>query len=106
MPDPLSFILGQLGISLNTNWKAPKNPFDPEDINAAERALIFILGWFAEPIYGSGNYPAVMLSRIARRSKEQGMAKSRLPEFTDDDIKMIKRKLCIEIHTNVWNIAS
>ena len=77
---------------MNTNWKAPKNPFDPEDIDASEKALKFVLGWFAEPIYDSGNYPDIMHSRIARRSKVQGEKRSRLPEFTDDEIRLIKSK--------------
>ena len=88
---------GQVGITLNTNWKAPGNPFDPEDIDAAERSLQFILGWFAEPIYGTGNYPEIMRSRIAKRSNLQVSEKSRLPEFTDDEIRMIKGKFFLKL---------
>lgn len=42
------------------------------------------------PIYSqNGNYPKIMIDRIGELSKKQGFSKSRLPVFTDDEIKMI-----------------
>ena len=81
---------GKVGITLNTDWEVPKNPNDPADLDAAERAEQFRLGWFANPIFGDGDYPAVMRSRIDSRSKAENLSESRLPSFTDEDKKVIK----------------
>ncbi|VDI62105.1 lactase-phlorizin hydrolase, partial [Mytilus galloprovincialis] len=54
---------GQVSIVLNTAWYEPKNPSDPRDIEAAEQALQFRLGWFAHPIYVNGDYPDIMKQR-------------------------------------------
>ena len=88
-----SFILlGFVGISLNIVWKEPKTR-DPKDIEATERAMQFDLGWFANPIYGNGDYPEVMKKQIARKSKENGLPRSRLPEFTPEEIERNRGKL-------------
>ncbi|XP_060064598.1 uncharacterized protein LOC132544951 [Ylistrum balloti] len=71
---------GQVSLVLYSEWMEPKNAEDPSDIEASERAMQFKLGWFAEPIFGSGDYPAVMKSRVPE---------ARLPEFTDDQRSMI-----------------
>lgn len=63
-----------------------------EDQRASERALQFYVGWFMHPIYGKhGNYPKVMIERIGELSEKQGFSKSRLPEFTPEEIKMIHK---------------
>ncbi|KAJ8879138.1 hypothetical protein PR048_019744 [Dryococelus australis] len=49
------------------------------------------LGWFAHPIYSKeGDYPAIMKDRIAKRSKDQGLPRSRLPEFDDYWVNYIR----------------
>ena len=78
---------GFVGISLNIVWKEPKTN-DPRDVEATERAMQFDLGWFANPIYGDGDYPEVMRKQIARKSMENGLMRSRLPEFTPAEIEM------------------
>ncbi|CAK0873639.1 unnamed protein product [Prorocentrum cordatum] len=66
---------GSIGIVFNQNWFEP-NSTEPKDVAAAERALLFGLGWFADPIFsGTGDYPAPM--RAVFRS--QGVD---LPVFT------------------------
>lgn len=77
-----------VGISLNSDWWVPKNVENPADWNAADRALSFHLGWFADPIYASGDYPDAMKEYITRHST----GNSRLPEFTDEEKAMIKGK--------------
>lgn len=48
-------------------------------------------GWWANPVYGpKGNYPQVFIDRIAERSGLEGYRKSRLPAFTNEEIKYIK----------------
>jgi len=69
---------GTIGITNNCDWREPLTD-KPEDIDAAERALLFFLGWFADPIY-LGDYPKVMKDRLDNR----------LPEFTDEQKKLLK----------------
>lgn len=78
---------GQVSIVLNTNWSEPKTNTS-EDVDATERALQFNFGWFANPVF-NGNWPQVMIDRIANRSKLEGLARSRLPEFTQEEIDYV-----------------
>lgn len=68
---------GTIGITNNCDWREPLTD-KPEDIEAAERAMLFFLGWFADPVY-KGDYPAVMRERLGER----------LPQFTEEDRAMI-----------------
>ena len=80
---------GKVGITLDCDWKEPSTTL-AMDRYAAERALQFKLGWFANPIYGNGDYPAVMRHTVDKRSRQEGKDKSRLPVFTVEEIKMNK----------------
>ncbi|KAJ3659573.1 hypothetical protein Zmor_011256 [Zophobas morio] len=79
---------GYVGIAPDTYWYEPASG-SVSDQEAAERALQFTYGWFANPIF-NGNYPSVMIERIDERSKLQGFASSRLPKFTDEEVEYIK----------------
>lgn len=81
---------GSVGITLNHSPGVPKNPTSLSDIMATEVYNQFGLGWFAEPIFGSGDYPDVMRWQVGNKSLEQGYSESRLPEFTDVEKKMLK----------------
>lgn len=87
---------GEIGITLNGeffhgmargytyltilgDYGYPYNPSSKEDIAAVERKLEFAISWFADPIY-HGSYPASMKAQLG----------SRLPEFTAEEIAMIK----------------
>ena len=48
------------------------------DVAAAQHALDFAIGWFADPIY-LGHYPAYMKEVLG----------DRLPEFTAEEIKVV-----------------
>ncbi|KAL3857463.1 hypothetical protein ACJMK2_012133 [Sinanodonta woodiana] len=80
---------GKVGITIDCDWKQPETS-SALDRYAAERALQFKLGWFANPIFGNGDYPSVMKQFVARKSREQGLDKSRLPEFTAEEKLMNK----------------
>jgi hypothetical protein len=56
-------VLGKVGITLNIDWFLSK---DDQIVNqdAAERALQFMGGWFANPIFGSGDYPSIMKLKV------------------------------------------
>lgn len=69
---------GRLGMTNNCDWREPKTS-NSKDIEAAERALEFFLGWFADPLY-KGDYPNSMKERLG----------DRLPEFSDEEKKLIK----------------
>lgn len=80
-----------MGITLDSDWKEPATT-SAFDRYAAERAMQFKLGWFANPIFGNGDYPAVMKQVVARKSWEEGRNISRLPAFTDAEKKMNRGK--------------
>lgn len=56
---------GRIGITLNNHWFEAKDN-QTENVEAAERATVFMLGWFADPIFGSGDYPAIMKSMVKK----------------------------------------
>jgi beta-glucosidase len=69
---------GLIGITNNCDWREPLTD-SQKDKAAAQRALEFFLGWFADPIY-LGAYPPAMQRQIPQK----------LPRFSDKDIKLIK----------------
>ncbi|KAF4523217.1 hypothetical protein B566_EDAN011754 [Ephemera danica] len=83
---------GECGITLDSGWIEPKTN-ETQDIEAAERARQFKLGWFAHPIFSAtGDYPSEMKEVVARHSAEEGLSESRLPEFDAAWISYIKGK--------------
>ncbi|CAG9859910.1 unnamed protein product [Phyllotreta striolata] len=79
---------GRVGIVIDTIWMEPASD-SKADIAASERQLQFMFGWFANPIL-NGDYPWQMKKYIAERSAIQGFSRSRLPEFTKEEIEYIK----------------
>ncbi|RZC32998.1 Glyco hydro 1 domain containing protein, partial [Asbolus verrucosus] len=81
---------GRVTMVIDTNWFEPAND-SKQDKEAAERKLQFDVSfrWYANPIY-NGNYPQVMIDRIADRSLKEDFLKSRLPESTLEEIDYIK----------------
>lgn len=71
---------GQIGITLHGNFSEPWDAADPEDVEAAQRALEFEIAWFADPIYGSGDYPSSMRAQLG----------SRLPTFTPEEKELVR----------------
>lgn len=81
---------GQVGITLNCEWFDPQNPIKVSDIETAERAIQFYIGWFGHPIFVDGDYPEVMKVFVRNASLGEGLAVSRLPEFTSEEKQRIK----------------
>ncbi len=69
---------GMIGITNNCDWREPLTD-NEDDQAAAERALLFFVGWFADPIY-LGDYPQVMKDRLGER----------LPRFTQEEKLLVK----------------
>lgn len=55
-------LLPQVSLTLHMDWVEPAFSFSREDVEPAKRVLDFRVGWFAEPIFGSGDYPLGMRS--------------------------------------------
>ncbi|XP_077303899.1 lactase/phlorizin hydrolase-like isoform X2 [Lithobates pipiens] len=81
---------GVISITISSDWAEPRNPYKQEDVEAARRYMAFYGGWFAHPIYNNGDYNDIIKSRVLERSIAQGLTKSRLPEFTEEEKKRIK----------------
>ncbi|XP_028132062.1 myrosinase 1-like isoform X2 [Diabrotica virgifera virgifera] len=79
---------GKISMAFNLQCNYPETN-SAEDIEAAERANQFALGWFVHPVV-FGNYPQVMIDSIANISKTQGFLESRLPVLTAEDQKLLK----------------
>ncbi len=69
---------GAISLALNLNWNAPASD-TPEDVNAAERAMLDFGGWFGDPPF-YGDYPILMRERLG----------SLLPQFTAEDSRLLK----------------
>ncbi|XP_053537764.1 cytosolic beta-glucosidase [Ictalurus punctatus] len=79
---------GKVSIALNSDWVEPLNPCSPEDVAASQRYMDFNLGWFTCPVFGTGDYPENMRSRIEAQSRELGYTEGqRLPKFSEDEPK-------------------
>ncbi|CAG9784227.1 unnamed protein product [Diatraea saccharalis] len=79
---------GIIGISLSAKWHEPESEDDTE---IADHMRQFQFGQFAHPIFSeNGDFPPIMKEKIATKSAEQGFSRSRLPEFTADEIKLLK----------------
>lgn len=55
-------VMSQVSLALHMDWVEPAFSFSREDVEPAKRVLDFRIGWFAEPIFGSGDYPLGMRS--------------------------------------------
>ena len=69
---------GVIGIANNCDWRESLTDSD-KDRQAAERAVEFFLGWFADPLY-RGDYPESMKARVGNR----------LPRFRDEDKALVQ----------------
>lgn len=72
---------GQISLAINTHYAFPETD-SPEDVAAAQRSMIGMAGWFADPIY-FGDYPREMRERLG----------SLLPAFSADDTALLTRSI-------------
>jgi len=67
-----------IGITLNGDWQMPYDD-NQENVEAAQHALDFAIGWYADPVY-LGHYPAYMGEVLG----------DRLPRFTAEELAIVK----------------
>ncbi|XP_041864156.1 klotho [Melanotaenia boesemani] len=75
---------GQVSLALHMDWVEPAFSFSREDVEPAKRVLDFCVGWFAEPIFGSGDYPQGMRSWLRQLNSLD------LPVFNEEDQQLVK----------------
>ncbi|CAG4943882.1 unnamed protein product [Colias eurytheme] len=79
---------GSIFITINAEWYEPVNKHNKQSAYDSNQ---FVWGQYAHPIFSAvGDYPAVMKERIAKKSREQGFFRSRLPSFTPEEILYIR----------------
>jgi len=88
---------GKIGITVNVSWSEPKDASNSDDVEAAERALQMTTGWFCNPIFGNGDYPDVMKTRLAEAAKILQLEHSLLPEFSEEDKRYNRGKLAVSL---------
>ncbi|KAG1934609.1 klotho [Pimephales promelas] len=64
---------GKVSITLGSHWVEPHDgKASPENLEHCQKSMEAVIGWFAEPIYGSGDYPESL------KASNRGV----IPEFT------------------------
>ncbi|XP_070959526.1 beta-klotho [Oncorhynchus clarkii lewisi] len=72
---------GKVSIVLGSHWMEPKrDQATPVNIELCQQSMEAVLGWFANPIFRDGDYPASM------RSTHRGL----LPEFTPEEKHLVQ----------------
>lgn len=66
---------GAVSLAINSDWLEPLRAGSSEDRAATERCRAFTLGWFAWPLFVTGDYPEAMRSAVA------GVLAGRAPRF-------------------------
>ncbi|KAL0596359.1 Beta-klotho [Plecturocebus cupreus] len=55
---------GWLSITLGSHWIEPNRSENMTDISKCQQSMVSVLGWFANPIHGDGDYPEGMRKRL------------------------------------------
>ncbi|CAN0923764.1 Beta-glucosidase 24 [Linum grandiflorum] len=73
-------LTAEIGITLVTHWFVPYSNSSSEDIDAAQRALDWLYGWYMDPLT-YGYYPRTMVDLLG----------SRLPQFTREESRLLRK---------------
>ncbi|XP_046973082.1 myrosinase 1-like [Vanessa cardui] len=81
---------GVCGITIATDFREGVTD-SQADVEAGMDAMDFEVGLYSHPIFTSkGGFPERAIRRIAEKSREQGFPRSRLPEFSQEEIEYAK----------------
>ncbi|XP_060802158.1 myrosinase 1 isoform X1 [Amyelois transitella] len=81
---------GTIGITISAGFSEPASESE-EDKVAAEEAALFGWGIYAQPIFSeTGDFPSILKEKVAAKSAEQGFLRSRLPEFTPEEVEYVR----------------
>lgn len=72
---------GEISVVLNGHFYEPYDVSKQADIDAAERRMVFYIGWFGDPIFLGKDYPEEMRSYLG----------SRLPKFSAEEKDLLRR---------------
>ena len=90
---------GMISIVNNFDWREPKRDTEA-DIAAAERAVLFQLGWFTDPVFGEhGDYPPEMRAVLG----------DVLPSFTEEEKRLLKGSadfFALNNYGTGWTVAA
>ncbi|CAH0404983.1 unnamed protein product [Chilo suppressalis] len=79
---------GVVGMAISAGWAEPESE---EHVEASNEALLFGIGQYAHPIYTKeGDFPQIMKEKVAVKSAAQGYYRSRLIEFTPEELDMVR----------------
>ncbi|XP_048001249.1 myrosinase 1-like [Leguminivora glycinivorella] len=79
---------GEVSIANQESWFEPKTDMDLE-ITLLAREYLF--GRYSHPIFSAtGGWPPALQRYMADKSKREGFSRSRLPAFTQDEIRLVK----------------
>lgn len=81
---------GEIGITLNNDFVFQRG----NGTEFVDRFMAFTLGWQMDPIFAKPfhGYPELMRQEIQTNSDAEKRSRSRLPEFTTDEIDLLKGK--------------
>nr|CAH7741390.1 unnamed protein product [Callosobruchus chinensis] len=80
---------GRISIVVDYSWWEPLITNNTAFTDAADAGIQFMSGLYANPVY-LGDWPTIVKKRVAELSKKEGEKKSRLPEFTKEEIVRIR----------------
>lgn len=76
--------MGLIGLANSGDYRYPLDSMSKQDHDAAQRAMLFQLGWFLDPIlYHSHDYPQAMRQRLG----------DRLPIFTKEERYLLRNSV-------------
>ena len=91
----LEFFSGVCGITIATDFRTGATD-SSSDIEAGLDAMAFEVEIYSHPIFSSkGGFPDRVVKRVSEKSAQQGFPRSRLPEFTEEEVAYAKGKLGI-----------
>ncbi|CAH1953403.1 unnamed protein product [Acanthoscelides obtectus] len=80
---------GRISMVVEFSWHEPLLPDVPAFEEAAISNLEFMAGIYVNPLY-RGDWPEIVKAKVAHNSRKEGKDRSRLPEFSTEEINQIK----------------